>query len=239
MNPFTRTTVIIFLTLLFFTSSLFCSDVQFSRIDRSGFNTLPFLQQTGESDSLSIGQARLTLLKSVAFPGWGEHSVGYNQRGYILNSADIVLWVAYAALKFRAGILDKNRRAYAALHAEIDPAGKSEVFLNNISNYDNIYEYNDQKLRYRDYNSVYEITDKYFWSWDSDDSRLKFDKMRINHALLVRNASFVVGALVVNRIISVIDIISLTRGRLETSGIDMTSSFSNDGFALKMSFNIK
>lgn len=170
-----------------------------------------------DTDSLiSQRTARQLLLKSLILPGWGEHSLKYHRRGFILNSSELVLWVGYAALLYFGNSAEQDMQAYAAQHAGIDPAGKDFYYFTDIGNYANIYEYNEQKLRYRQYRSLYPETAEYFWTWDSAVSRRKYDRLRYNSQQVLHMASFAIGGLVVNRIISMIDIIALTRGRLET-----------------------
>ncbi len=175
------------------------------------------------SDSLSVGEARLTLLKSLALPGWGEHSLGYQTRAYGFNGAELLGWITYAVLQIYAQGLEKDMVTYAVKHAGIDPSGKDDAYLTDIGNYQDIYAYNDQKLRYRQTNLVYPDTEAHYWSWDSEKSRKHFDDKRYYTALMYRNASFALTALVVNRIISMIDVIALTKDRVVQSSGFYTS----------------
>ncbi|RKY52740.1 MAG: hypothetical protein DRP89_07185, partial [Candidatus Neomarinimicrobiota bacterium] len=183
---------------------------------------------TGQIDSissnkLSISQARKLLLKSIILPGWGEHSLDYHRRGYGFNSSELIFWITYAAFQFHAGSMNDNMRAYAAQHAGVNPANKDDYYFKDIGNYMNIYEYNEQKLRYRQNSALYPDTDEYFWAWDSEQSRKEFDKIRIKGSVALRNASFTVAGLVVNRIISIFDIIALTRNRIEKPNSDLSA----------------
>ena len=166
---------------------------------------------------LSYGEARILLLKSVVFPGWGEHSLDRNSRGYVFNFIDIGLWLGYLVQKHYGKVFHDAMVAYAVSHAGIEPEGKDIQFYTDIGNYLTIYDYNDQKLRYRQVRLVYPVTKEYYWAWDSDVSRKHFDRLRIKSGLAYRNASIFVACLVVNRLASVIDIIALTRHRLENA----------------------
>ncbi len=165
-------------------------------------------------EMLSTSQARIILFKSLVVPGWGEHSLGNRKRGYAFNSSDITLWLLYAALKYYSDAEYSNMEAYAATHAGINPSDKDNIYYTDIGNYLNIYDYNNQKLRYRQTMKIYPENDNYFWSWDSDESRKEFDKKRLRTLTIRQNASFVLSGLIVNRIISAIDIISLTKDRV-------------------------
>lgn len=175
------------------------------------------LRAAESADSLlSLQTARGLLLRSMLLPGWGEHRLNYHQRGYVLNSTELLGWVTYAALLYFGKAAEKDMQAYAATHAGIDPRGKDIYYYTDIGNYTTLYEYNDQKLRYRQYASLYPDTDSYFWAWDSDAARRKFDGLRYDSQQRLHMASFALGGLIVNRIVSMIDVIALTKDRLET-----------------------
>ncbi len=164
---------------------------------------------------LSQKTARRLLLQSLVLPGWGEHSLNYHRRGFALNSSELLLWVGFATLSYLGNSAEQDMQAYAARHAGINPVGKDIYYFTDIGNYANIYEYNEQKMRYRQYANLYPESSEYFWAWDSEASRRKFDRLRYNSQQILHIASFAIGGLVVNRIISVIDIIALTKERLE------------------------
>lgn len=173
------------------------------------------LHAQDESQKLSYGEARILLLKSIVFPGWGEHSLGRSLRGYVFNFVDIGLWLSYLVQRHYGKVFHDAMVAYAVSHAGVEPEGKDAQFYTDIGNYPTIYDYNEQKLRYRQVRLVYPVTDEYYWAWDSDASRKHFDRLRVKSGLAYRNASIFVACLVVNRLASVIDIIALTRHRLE------------------------
>jgi len=204
-----------------------------------------FVQISAQSDSsdfmISTGQARTLLLKSVILPGWGEHSLGYKTRGYVMNSSELGLWVGYAALIFMGQSAEKDMMAYAATHAGIDPSGKDNFYFTDIGNYSNIHEYNDQKLRYRQFTSLYPETAEYSWAWDSDYAREKFDKLRYKSQQTLHIATFALGGLILNRIVSMIDVIALTKDRLETPVNDFQALIvpQNGNMTLTLNFGLK
>ncbi|MFA4838091.1 MAG: hypothetical protein WC703_01265 [Candidatus Neomarinimicrobiota bacterium] len=188
---------------------------------------------------LSLQQARKTFLKSLVLPGWGEHSLGNHRRGYGFNSAEVLCWIAYAAFQIQGKTLKENMKAYAAEHAGVYPKGKDDYYFTDIGNYMNIFEYNEQKLRNRQYESLYPENAKYYWAWDSDNSRKKFDRLRVRSSSALRNSTFAIGALVANRIISVIDVMILTKDRVEKTGPDFDATFLplREGLELQLNLN--
>lgn len=165
------------------------------------------------TETISQSRARGLILRSLVLPGWGEHALSYPGRGYLLNSTELSLWVSYFSLSFLAASVEQDMKALAAVHAGINPQGKDLVYFTDIGNYRTLAEYNDQKLRYRQDNRVY--PESWAWAWDSDLSRRQFDEKRIQSQQIYRAASFMIAGLVINRIVSIIDIVALTKDRLE------------------------
>lgn len=197
---------------------------------------------TATADSLpklTQAQARRLLLQSVIIPGWGERSLNYVRRSYGFNASEIALWVTYLAFEYYGNAVASDMKAYAASHAGVNPSGKDEYYFTDIGNYTNIYEYNEQKLRDRSVDLLYPLTGDYYWAWDSESSRKSFDKLRIRSATAIRNATFAVGGLVANRIISMLDIMILTRNRLDIPIDDIESTLRPTNEGLSFSLSVK
>lgn len=177
------------------------------------------------SSKLSLKEARAILFKSLILPGWGEHSIDHHTRAYVMNGTELGLWVSYALFHLSGRSLERDMKAYAAVHAGINPAGKDLFYFTDMGNYMNLYEYNDQKLRNRQSIYLYPDDEEYFWAWDSDDARREFDEQRIRSQELLQMATFALGGLVLNRIVSVIDIIILTKDRVDRPFEDVQSYF--------------
>jgi len=193
-----------------------------------------------EEEKLSFGEARVILLKSLIFPGWGEHTLGRHQRGYLLNLADLGLMAGYVLSRYYGRLYYNTVVAFAVSHAGIDPDGKDMQYFTDVGNYLNIYEYNEQKLRNRQIDLVYPLNEKYFWAWDSEANKKRFDKYRIRSGIFYRNASMLFAGLAVNRIVSAIDIIAITRKRLEEPELSLRPRFYHlPGVVTSISLDLK
>ncbi|MBN2281187.1 MAG: hypothetical protein JXQ65_11450 [Candidatus Marinimicrobia bacterium] len=202
------------------------------------FSTLLFSQEVGEK-TYSVGETRLTVLKSIVLPGWGEHSLGHHKRGYFFNSTELTGWLAYAAFTVYGKQTRNDMRTFAADHAGVSVAGKGNQYWTDIGNYMNIHEYNDQKARYRQMDLIYTQGDQ-FWAWDLKKNQKKFDDMRLNSRIAKRNASMVVSALVLNRLLSVIDIATLTKNKVENPYTDDLETYIfPEGDRLTLSLNYR
>lgn len=191
-----------------------------------------------EEFQLTRNEARLTLLKSLVLPGWGEHSLGYNKRGYIFQGAELLCWTTYAAFIFLGKSKTKDMKAFAAEYAGVDPAGKDKDYFADIGKYDDIYQYNDARYRNRDLTLVYSDLDKYYWNWESEEKRKEFDDLRFNSGIHMRNATLATTALIINRVVSVLDIMSITSGHIESPEQRVRAHFTPGLETQKLSLSI-
>lgn len=180
--------------------------------------------QEQEEKIYTVKETRINVMKSIILPGWGEHSLGFKKRGYFFNSTELIGWLSFAAFTLYSNQTHEDMKAFAADHAGISPSGKDNQYYTDIGNYMNIHAYNDQKRRYRQVDRIYTEDDMY-WAWDTEDNKKKFDDMRLNSRLTERNASLVVSALILNRLLSVIDIATLTRNKVDNPYSDDLDAF--------------
>ncbi len=106
---------------------------------------------------------------------------------------------------------DTEFKAYAAEHAGISPVGKDRQFWVDIGNYSSLLAFNEEHLRWRDFNALYEDNDTWTWAWDSNDNRERFENMRIASDSWMLRGSFFIGGVVLNHIVSAIDALYLSK----------------------------
>lgn len=138
---------------------------------------------------------------SLALPGMGELYAGSFSTGKYFLMADAGLWLTYGAFISHGNWLRNDARAFAQQHAHVLLNGKDDQFEVNIGNFENVEQYNQQKLRNREYSLLY-TAPEYSWQWDSEAYREQFKSLRIRSDEIYRNANFLIGAAVVNRVIS-------------------------------------
>ncbi len=153
----------------------------------------------------------LAIVYSLLLPGMGElYAEDFNGGRYSLV-AEGALWLTYASFRQYGTWLQTDARDYASSHAGVSQNGKDDQFFVNIGNFDNVYDYNDKKLRDRDISDVYDPAQGYSWNWDSDASRQRFRALRISSDKVFNNSRFVIGAIVVNHIVSALNAARLVR----------------------------
>ncbi len=144
-------------------------------------------------------------IMSLLLPGWGERYCGAVRKSEIFMGAEIALWLGYAGLITWREWREDDYQSFATAHAGIDPDGKTETFYINISNYADIDAYNAARLRERNLYDYYKDVDLYYWKWESDVHRRRFDELRLSAARADNKATFVLGAIFANHLISAID----------------------------------
>ncbi|MDP7527177.1 MAG: hypothetical protein QF852_06090, partial [Candidatus Marinimicrobia bacterium] len=151
------------------------------------------------------------VVKSLVLPGWGEYSLDNQIRGRIFVLSETVLLLAILGSYSVAQRQEKEYKAYAAEHAGIDPIGKDRQFWVDIGNYPSLFTFNEEHLRWRDFNALYEDNDTWAWAWDSSNNRERFENTRIASDSWRLRGSFLIGGVVLNHIVSAIDALYLSK----------------------------
>ncbi len=151
------------------------------------------------------------VVKSLVLPGWGEYSLDNQIRGRIFVLSETVLLLAILGSYSVAQRQETEYKAYAAEHAGIDPIGKDRQFWVDIGNYSSLFTFNEEHLRWRDFNALYEDNDTWAWAWDSSNNRERFENTRIASDSWRLRGSFLIGGVVLNHIVSAIDALYLSK----------------------------
>jgi len=151
------------------------------------------------------------VVKSLVFPGWGEYSLDNQTRGRVFVLSETILLLAILGSYSVAQRKETEYKAYAAEHAGIDPLGKNRQFWVDIGNYSSLFTYNEEHLRWRDFNALYENNDTWAWAWDSNNNRERFENTRIASDIWRLRGSFLIGGVVLNHIVSAIDALYLSK----------------------------
>ena len=167
----------------------------------------PALVSAGEAPKKKT--TGLAAIYSLLLPGMGELYADNFASGKYFLIAEGALWLTYATFEVYGNQLRDDSRAYATAHAGVTVAGKSDQYFVDIGNFINTDEYNQKKLRDRDYLLVYNDPG-YAWQWDSPLSRATFRDQRIGSENMYNNRKFVVAAILVNHVASAINAVRAT-----------------------------
>lgn len=152
----------------------------------------------------------LAALFSLILPGAGEtYAAGIDAGKYPLI-AEGALWLTYGSMQYYGTWLRDDARSFAVSHAWISSADMGDQFYVDVGNFSNTFDYNEKKLRDRSNEKVYSGA-AYSWQWDTDANRQAFREQRVSSERMFNNSRFVIGGMLINRIISVINAMRLTR----------------------------
>ncbi len=153
----------------------------------------------------SPGQA---IIYSLLLPGMGElYAEGYDS-GIYFTIADGVLWGVFIGMNVYGKWQQDRYISYAQSKAGITTNNKDEDYYATIGEYLDIDRYNDEMAFERNYVAMYD-REKYFWKWGSTEERRTYRDMWISSEQTFNDVRFVVGALILNRVISAINAVRL------------------------------
>jgi hypothetical protein len=154
------------------------------------------------NDKKSVG---LGIVYSLLLPGMGELYADSYGSGKYFTIADGILWGTLIGMNAYSGWQEDNYKTYAASTADVINDGvKDEDFYANIGDYTSVYTYNDQKALERNFDEMYD-EEVYFWEWNTTDERRTYRDMWNSSETANNNVRFVVGGLILNRIVSAIN----------------------------------
>lgn len=156
--------------------------------------------KSDEKKSVGLG-----IVYSLLLPGMGELYADSYGTGKYFTIADGILWGTLIGMSAYSGWQEDSYKTYAASTADVINDGvKDEDFYANIGDYTSVYTYNDQKALERNFDEMYD-EEVYFWEWNTTDERRTYRDMWNSSETASNNIRFVVGGLILNRVISAIN----------------------------------
>jgi hypothetical protein len=187
-------------------------------------NTFVFNQNQKKSPALAI-------LYSALLPGMGELYAGNYHSGKYFTIAEASLWSIYIGMNYYQDLKKDNLIAYAKSNGGVDPSNKDDDYYATISQYKNIEQYNNDKAFNRLFNEMYNV-DLYYWKWNSENERKLYRNLWLSSQNAKNNQRFIVGAMIINRLISIINAVRLTasynKNLLQESSWDLFLDYDNN-----------
>jgi len=152
--------------------------------------------------------AGVAILLSMLLPGMGELYAGNYSSGKYFTIADVSLWGVYWGMDKYGNWQKSNYKAYAASTAGVNTSGKDADYFANIGIYLNSTNYNNDMALQGNFDKMYNSPDQ-AWNWPTNIDRKNYHNMWSSSEQAHNNLRFVVGALILNRIISVINAVRL------------------------------
>ena len=155
------------------------------------------------------------VLKSAILPGLGQLELGEKKRSKVFTLVEVTLLATCLGSYYFSDKQIKNYKSFSAYHAGANISNTNHKYWVDIGNYMNYGDYNLEHLRFREPEDLY-LSDQQ-WSWDLEINRKKFKKMRINADIIKRRINFIIGSIIINHIVSSIDVYYLKGVRNNTS----------------------
>ena len=148
------------------------------------------------------------ILYSLLLPGMGElYADGYDS-GVYFTIADVAIWGTLIGMNVYGNWQEDNYKSFALANAAIAEEGKNSTFYADISSYNSVEEFNNEKLLNRNFDELYN-TDTHYWQWADNNQRKEYRDMWSSSEQAFTNVRFAAGALLLNRIISMINAVRL------------------------------
>lgn len=152
--------------------------------------------------------AGLAILYSMLLPGMGELYAGNYSSGKYFTIAEGLMWGTYIGMNVYANAKEDDYKTFAKAFAGANTAGKDNDYFARVSEYDNIYNYNNTKALERNFDEMYDV-ETYYWKWQTTGERKTYRDMRTSSEQTYNDLRFVVGAMILNRIASAINAVRL------------------------------
>lgn len=152
--------------------------------------------------------AGLAVLYSLLLPGMGEFYAGDYSLGKYLTITEGLLWGTFAGFTIYGNQQENNYKSFAESYASVKLDGKDEQYFATIGLYQNIEDYNNEKLLNREFDQVLN-PESHYWKWQSQDQRKEYRNTWSDSEAAFDKIQFVVGAMILNRVVSAINAVRL------------------------------
>jgi len=164
---------------------------------------------------------------SVAVPGSGHYYIDRAKGAYVYLALDAAS--IFAALLFNnlSNGREREARSFAHMAAGIESAPSGEAYWRHVGAYMDAAEYNEViELSRGGEDGLYTDT-KVWWHWADESQQDEYNGLRQKARDLKVVSSFFIGALVLNRLVSVVDL-RVFRKKSLSGGVRFDSALAPD-----------
>ena len=216
MIMFKKTISYVVVILFVLTNQLHAIDLQPSSINsyfsenKNLLNADEFDDDFSDGDETS-GRKKVSVLKagiySAILPGLGEYYVGDKNKAKYFFSVEVINWLGYFAFKTYSSMKNDDLINFAATNASANLQGKDDNFLDMVGFYESIDDYNSFGRVFDTDRPYFEDNQENHWRWTSESDQSAYRNLKNRSREALRKSEFMLGLVVLNRIVSVIDAI--------------------------------
>ncbi|KAA3636308.1 MAG: hypothetical protein DWP97_03025 [Calditrichaeota bacterium] len=178
------------------------------------------IQYSSQTKKYSLGKA---VLYSALLPGLGQRYVGKSTKSKVYFASEALTWAGYAAFSLMGKWKKDDLIDYAAVHASAQLEGKDDQFLDYVGFYNSLDEFNTLgRVTDRD-REYYQSTAEFYWQWDSATNRETYKDIKNSSKEAYRRADFMIVIAIVNRLVSVIDVVRDVRSENKKVATNISS----------------
>lgn len=156
---------------------------------------------------------------SVLVPGAGEFYSKNKTSGFISLASETILWLGYFGFLEEAKWAERDYKKYASAYSGSNTTKCSDEYYRHLQHYYSSKEYNNNVEIYARYGLYYwswtieeyeEFRGKHLyvndeaWEWESKDIWYRYGELRREKNKFKIMAKFTIGAMIMNRVISMI-----------------------------------
>ncbi len=170
----------------------------------------------------------IPILLSAIIPGSGEKYLGQKKISSCFFLGEAIIWSSFFISKSYSNRAYEDAKSFAYLHAGARNGieEKDMKYYENLADFINIGEYNRLHEINRDASKIYPVNDNWAWNWDNRNNFATYDNMMRDYRKWEMTGSFLVGTMIANRFLSVIDVISISK-KYKVKGIKLNSTPNN------------
>lgn len=162
------------------------------------------MQAANGQENTQIKSRKRAFFQSLFIPGWGQDYADSKTAMKVFIATETAVWASFIGFTVWSNWLENDFRTFATTHADVNVMNKPEQYFVDIGNYANLSDYNQAQLRGRDVSGLYPENEEFFWSWDNDENRRRFENMRIRSDRASNRAGIAVAAIFLNHLVSAI-----------------------------------
>lgn len=163
---------------------------------------------------------------SLIIPGAGAYYLGGKSRAAAFFGTEAVIWGGYFAFHTWGKWKEDDYKSFAAGHAGANVSGKDDKFFERMQFYVSRDWFNE--IEGERFGGAYPYTDYYYWHWDSEQSRQTFRRIRNDSKAAFRNATFMIGVALLNRVVSCVDAIRMARKLRKAEDVELYGKWKLD-----------
>jgi len=173
--------------------------------------------------SLIIFQAMSPIFASMVMPGLGELIQGEKTKARTFFIIEGSIWASYFGFIYIGDKIDYSARTFAVKHSGANPARSDDRYFDALEDHyssvnynleverDASYFYPDDPQKQQEYIESHGYFGNDAWEWDDLSNRTYYWERRKTAREHHRRASFMPGFAIINRIISVIDVVVFSK----------------------------